>query len=185
MKNLKSVGIALLVLAMAASLAAQNAPAPADSSVQIRTADPFFYAALEMKGNYNQMEAAFGQFFGEVGKQGLGMNMPFGVYYNSPATTPEADLKWDVGMALSDSAAVQAPLTVKKWGYTQTGNLIYEGPFSEIGSVYGKLFGWLGANGYDTIGPIMEKYFGPPAPDDKGQMCGKVEITVPVMKKPN
>jgi AraC family transcriptional regulator len=181
MKTLKTAGIAMMILGMTASLGAQTAAS--DSSVQIKTVNPFFYAALEMKGSYQQMEASFGTLFGEAGKQGLGMNMPFGVYFSDPAVTPEADLKWEVGMALSDSAAVQPPLVLKKWAYTQTANMIYEGPFSDIGQAYGKLFGGIAEKGYVPAGPVREVYFGPPTQDDQGRTVGKIEIIVPVMKK--
>jgi DNA gyrase inhibitor GyrI len=184
MKNRKTL-TALFILAVASLWAQEPAtPAAPDSSVQVKVTQPFFYAAVEMKGSYNQHSAGFNTLFGELGKQGLGMNAPFGIYYNNPKTTPEADLKWELGVAFQDSTPVQAPLKLKKWPFIQTASLVFEGSYSNLGPVYVKLYGWIGANGYIPEGPTVEKFLNAPTQNEKGESIGKVEIIVPISKRP-
>jgi DNA gyrase inhibitor GyrI len=182
MKTIRTVFAGILTLAAAA---ASRGQAPQDTAaVRAVESGPYFYAAVEMTGSYAQHEFAFQTLFIQAGTQNLCQAAPFGVYYNDPQTVLEAELRWDLGMALADSMPVQAPLKLKKWPYPTVAVLPYEGPFDgpEIGQAYAKLFGWVGANGYAPAGPIQETFYGIPSVNEKGQWGGKVKLAVPVEK---
>jgi effector-binding domain-containing protein len=192
----KSIGTALVVLlGFAGFVFAQekmdSAAAPEQKSivqmdtVRLVKTEPFSYAALEMTGSYAQHGTAFQNLYQEAGKQGLPMNAAaFGVYWNSPQNTAEADLKWEIGLVVPDTQKVAAPLKLKKWEFPQSASITYQGGFDSpsLGKAYQALFDWMGKNGYHVAGPMMEKYLGMPMQNEKGEWVGKIEISMPVEK---
>jgi AraC family transcriptional regulator len=200
MKKLCCILVLLTVAAVVAvaswAQSAGTAPAaPADTTaaqkeqppaVELKVDTAFAYCALEMTGNYDQHQAAFEKLYQEAMKQGIYGGMPFGIYWNSPANTPVEKLLWDVGFALPPGNAPKPPLTLKKWEFTTMVSLKYRGVFGgeEMGQTYGRLYQWIGENGYQPAGPLMEVYLNTPSPDEKGVLYGAVEIIVPVQKAP-
>ncbi|MFA4948879.1 MAG: GyrI-like domain-containing protein [Candidatus Krumholzibacteriia bacterium] len=199
---MKKVCCILVMLAVAAVVAAaswaQNEcevpVAPADTTargevtpqVELKTDTAFAYCAVEMIGSYDQHEAAFTKLFEEAMNQGIVGGMPFGIYWNSPMDTPVEKLAWDVGFVLPPGKAPKPPLTIKKWDFTTMASLKYRGVFggAEMGNAYGRLFRWIGENGYQAAGPMMEVFLNAPAPDEKGVLYGAVDIIVPIQKAP-
>jgi effector-binding domain-containing protein len=154
--------------------------------IELKTDTAFAYCAIEMTGSYDQHGAAFGKLFQEAMNQGIYGGMPFGVYWNSPADTPVEQLKWDVGFVLTPGSAPKSPLAIKKWDFTTMASLKYRGVFGgvDMDRAYGRLFKWIGENGYQAAGPMMEVYLNTPSPDENGVLYGAVEIIVPVKKAP-
>jgi DNA gyrase inhibitor GyrI len=192
----KSIGIALVVLLGFAGFALaqekkesvaapeQKAVVQADT-VRLQKTEPFHYFAIEMTGSYTQHGTAFPTLYQEAQKQGLPTNSAsFGVYWNNPQNTAEADLKWEVGIAMPDTQKVAAPLKLKKWEFPMSASVTYHGGFGSeaMGSAYQALFGWMGKNGYRPAGPIMEKFLSMPTQNEKGEWVGTVEIVMPVEK---
>ncbi|MCX5752207.1 MAG: GyrI-like domain-containing protein [Candidatus Krumholzibacteria bacterium] len=199
MKKLYCIFLTLVVAAIvAAASPAQNEcsvpVAQADTTgrgevvpqVELKTDTAFAYCALEMTGSYDQHEAAFGKLYQEAMNQGIYGGMPFGIYWNSPANTPVEQLKWDVGFTLPPGNAPKPPLAIKKWDFTTMASLKYRGVFGgeEMGNAYGRIYKWIGENGYQPSGPMMEVFLNTPSPDEKGVLFGSVEIIVPVQKAP-
>ena len=154
--------------------------------VELKTDTAFAYCAVEMIGNYDQHEAAFTKLFEEAMNQGIIGGMPFGIYWNSPMDTPVEKLAWDVGFVLPPGKAPKPPLTIKKWDFTAMASLKYRGVFggTEMDQAYGRLFRWIGENGYQPVGPMMEIFLNAPSPDERGVLYGAVEIIVPIQKAP-
>jgi len=154
--------------------------------VELRTDTAFAYCAIEMTGSYDQHGAAFTKLFQEAMNQGIYGGMPFGVYWNSPANTPAEQLKWDVGFVLTPGSAPKPPLAIKKWDFTTMASLKYRGVFGgvDMDQAYGRLFKWIGENGYRPAGPMMEVFLNAPSPDENGVLYGAVEIIVPIQKAP-
>jgi DNA gyrase inhibitor GyrI len=169
----------------AAGVTMVQASAAAADSVRLTKVEPYSYCAVEMRGSYDKHGTAFQNLYQQAGTQGLPMTaVPFGIYWNSPQDTPVDSLKWELGFALPEARTLAAPLVLKKWEFPLTASLFFEGVYgSEVyNAAYGKLFAWIGQNGYKPAGPMMEKYVTMPAQDAKGQYSGKVEIIIPVAK---
>lgn len=199
MKKLRCI---LIVFAVTAIVAAASwtqgectvSVAPADTTaqgevvpqVELKTDTAYAYCALEMTGSYDQHEAAFERLYQEAMNQGIYGGMPFGIYWNSPADTPVEQLKWDVGFVLPTGNAPKPPLTIKKWDFTTMASLKYRGVFggAEMDNTYVRLFKWIGENGYQPAGPMMEVFLNAPSPDESGALYGAVEIIVPIQKAP-
>jgi effector-binding domain-containing protein len=153
--------------------------------IELKETEPFTYCTLEMKGSYEQHATAFMTLYGEAMKQAVAYDeIPFAIYLNDPKTTAEEDLLWEVGFRLLEEHEVKAPLKIKEWKFTTLVSRDYEGAFSEkeMGNAYGEIFGWIEGNGFVPAGPIMERYLGIPQPNEAGELCGSVEILVPVEK---
>jgi AraC family transcriptional regulator len=151
--------------------------------IQIKQIAPFSYAYLECSGTYRQIPAKIGMFMQEFFKQKLQPTGEFfGLYLNSPQQVKEEELKWQVGFPVAREAPVSSPLEKGGFTHTQVAACLYIGPYETVGSAYGRIFEFIENNGYETAGPIMEKYLdqNPQAvkPSDL-----KTEINVPVQKK--
>ncbi|MBN2201853.1 GyrI-like domain-containing protein [bacterium] len=154
-------------------------------SVRLVPVEPFAYAALEMKGSYDQHGNAFMDLMQNAGAQGLSMAAtPFGLYYNSPDQTPADSLVWDLGIPCPDTATVTVPLVLKKYTYPLTAALFFEGVFGspDQNAATAALFAWIPANGYRPAGPMMERFVSMPMPTGDGGFTGRVEMVIPVEK---
>ena len=154
-------------------------------TVQIKTIEPFDYAAIEMTGSYEQHGQAIGQLYQEAGAQGLPMDgQMMGIYYNDPYSVAEAELKWEVGLGVPEASQVKEPLKGKKWGATKLATLVYEGPFDEnYKAQYRIIMDCISEKGLVPAGPSMENFMSMASQDENGVWTGKVEICIPVMKK--
>ncbi len=166
--------------------------APADTTgrgevvpqVELKSDTAFAYCALEMTGSYDQHEAAFMKLYEEAMTQGIAGGMPFGIYWNSPVNTPVEKLVWDVGFAMPPGGAPKPPLALKKWDFTTMASLKYRGIIGgqDMDDAIGRLFRWIGENGYQEAGPMMEVFLNAPSPDESGALYGAIELVVPVRK---
>lgn len=156
-----------------------------DESVEVREIPSFFYCSLEITGSYEQHETAFKTLKAEVNKQKLKTDPAiFGIYFDNPSMTSAEELHWEIIMALKEKQAVKPPLKLKEWKFPLVALKHYEGTFNEdaLGSAFMAIFKWIAVNGYTPVGPMIEKYISLPEKNKAGEMCGKIEILIPVEK---
>ena len=197
MSVVHSIGAALLLAAVAAGASAQTPaapPAPAKPAapaqpaapaapaqpafdVQVVTAPAVHAIVLPMKGSYMQHPEAFGRLgtflTGHNVKPGGAM---FARYYSDPSVG-EANLVWEVGVAVPAGTTAEAPFEVKDIPSTLTAVHAHEGALEELGSAWGTMIQWVTANGYQMAGPPTQVF--------KGDMMSgppQVEMQVPVTK---
>ncbi len=176
MKKLVSI---LAVLALAVPLAAQ------DIVVTVKDVEPFPYCAIAHKGPYLDMTAVIGELIAAMQAQGLFPQVRgpmVGVYYNSPANTKTEDLSWEAGFVIAAQATPQPPLMKKVWEHKTVAVALHVGPYEKGGATVEKIMAWLAAQGYETDGPVLERYL------DMNPMAVKpeelrTEIWVPCGKK--
>jgi AraC family transcriptional regulator len=172
--------------AAAGKAAGQEPGKAASAELAVIEIEPFSYAAVEMTGSYEQHADAFMKLYTAAGMQGLPMTgAPFGIYWNSPDDTAEEDLKWEIGMPVPGDKELEAPVVLKKWEWTTVIQRDFEGVIDgdEIKAAYYAMYEWIGANGYEMAGPMLERFLGMPSPNEKGETVGKVQIVFPVQKK--
>jgi DNA gyrase inhibitor GyrI len=181
-----TVMILALPLSAQEDVDAQKAEKAPKTEIEVVEIEPFHYAAVEVTGSYTQHADAFMKLYSAAGMQGLPMSAaPFGIYWNSPEDTAEEDLKWEIGMPVPGDKDLQAPIVLKKWEFTTVAQRDFEGAIDsdEIKAVYYAMYEWIGANGYELAGPMLERFLSTPSPNEKGEMIGKVQIVFPVEKK--
>lgn len=159
-----------------------------EDSIKVDEIEPFSYVAYANTGSYANIGPAYTALWEESVKQFVASEHGgyFTIYHNSPQNTAEADLKWDVCIKLSkeedDGEEFLAPLRREKWAAKEVAKLLFEGPLTEMGNAYAKLFEWVGKKGYQIAGSPAEKNLNRPSANKDGVMVGKVEIWMPVMK---
>jgi AraC family transcriptional regulator len=104
-----------------------------------------------------------------------------GVYYNSPAETKPAELLWEVGFPVAEQAAPQAPLEKKTWDRTTIAEAVHTGPYAKIGETIQRLITWIGGQGYDVAGPMLERYLNNPMQVKPEEL--RTEIWIPAKRK--
>jgi effector-binding domain-containing protein len=206
MSAVHSIGAALLLAAVAASAPAQTPaappaparpaapaqpatppqlPAPAAPAtpaqpafdVQVVTAPAVHAIVLPMKGSYMQHPDAFGR----LGTFLTGHNVKpegpiFARYYSDPSVG-EANLVWEVGIAVPAGTTAEAPFEVKDIPSALTAVHAHQGALEELGSAWGTMIQWVTTNGYQMAGPPTQVF--------KGDMMSgppQVEMQVPVAK---
>jgi DNA gyrase inhibitor GyrI len=181
----------LMILALPLSAQEETAGIKAakalNTEIELVEIEPFSYAAVEMMGSYEQHGEAFMKLYTAAGQQGIPARTaaPFGIYWNTPNDAAEEDLKWEIGIPVPDGKEVAAPLVLKKWEHTTVVQRDFEGAIEgdELQAVYFAIFEWIEANGYELAGPMLERFLNMPAPNEKGETIGKVQIVFPVQKK--
>ncbi len=170
----------------AAPKAAPSTPAPATPApaaptapaVVVKTIEPVHALVLPMKGSYEQHPEAFERLGGQLGTLGVSpVGPPFGRYFNSPGSVPDADLLWEIGFPVGTDVQVAAPFEVKDIPGGLAATLVHEGPPESIGEGMPKLVQWVTTNGYRPSGPITVVFLGQPGPEGM-----KVEFRIAVEK---
>lgn len=192
MKNLLLFIVVIILVSGALAIAQETTQAQTTpkttikvDSIQLKEVKPFSYCALEKTGSYDQHQEAFMKLYEEASKQAVDYDeVPFGIYWNNPQSTPVEQLKWELGFAMLSESELKAPLLLKKWEWTTLASQGYEGPYDspEMGKLYGKMFQWIAQKGYAPAGPMIEKFLAQPVQNEAGQWCGKVEIVLPIVK---
>ncbi len=156
-----------------------------DLVVTVKDVEPFPYCAIAHKGPYTDMSTVIGQLVGAMQTQGLFPQVRgpmVGIYYNSPGDTRPQDLSWEAGFIISAQATPQPPLIKKAWDFRTVAAAMHVGPYEKLGGAIEKVMAWLGAQGYEIAGPVLERYL------DQNPMAVKpedlrTEIWVPCKKK--
>ncbi|MEL6960089.1 MAG: AraC family transcriptional regulator [Pseudomonadota bacterium] len=134
--------------------------------VSLKTAEPIRLAALSHQGDYSNISQAFqklGPMISAAGgwPQTRGMA---GVYYDDPASTPEADLRSHAGAVWAGDSVPDGmeEVTLDGGPYAV---LHFKGPYSGLAAAYQYLYGpWLAEHGADLRdAPSFEIYLNDPA----------------------
>ena len=169
----------LTVLALVVPAAAQ------DLAVTIKEVEPFPYCAIAHKGPYTDMGTVIGDLVGAMEAQGLLVRIRgplVGVYYNSPADTAPEDLSWDAGFVVVAQTTTRPPLMLKNWDYRTVAAALHVGPYEDSGAAIGKIMAFIAAQGYETDGPVLERYLDERPEAVKPEEL-RTEIWVPCRKK--
>jgi AraC family transcriptional regulator len=140
--------------------------------VQVKTSNPVVVAYLSMRGPYDQIPEAMGRLYSLVAQRGLQPDgMPAGVYLDDPQVVGPQDARWELQAPLAgDPAETSEPgFGIKRVAPHLVASAMYRGSYDKIGPAYMELAQWIGANGYDVVGPSYELYLSDPettAPED-------------------
>ena len=153
-----------------------------DIEIEIKDIKPFKYVCIEETGSFDKMEESIGTLWMEAGKQGLQpAGAMFGIYYNDPGNTPEAEWKWEVGFKVAGDVKVQEPLKLKEWTHTKVATYVAYGPYEETeGKYYPALYAKAANMGYVPGGPSMSIYHNDPNTVKPEEI--KTELVIPVEK---
>ena len=172
-------------LAALPAQAAGNTPQqPTAPFATIKEVKPFAYCCIVHKGPLTGIGEVITQLMQAVQAQNLFplvRGTMIGVYYNSPTETKPAELLWEVGFPVAEQAAPQAPLQKKIWDRTTIAEAVHTGPYAKIGETIQRLITWIGGQGYDVAGPMLERYMNNPMQVKPEEL--RTEIWIPAKRK--
>jgi hypothetical protein len=170
---LKQNGRTVEAMRVAATPETPAGPAPAASSAaaatppafapEVKRPAPMQAVVVPMAGSYAQHGVAIEMLTAFLGSKGMALaGSPFGRYLNSPAATPEAELRWEVGFPVAGSPAVPRPFELRTLDDPLIVTASVPGPHAQP-KPWPELLQWLERNGYVPVGPTMETWLDGPA----------------------
>lgn len=144
-------------------------PAATNSTVvralqpQARQLPPMQAIVIPMTGSYALHGEAIELITAYVASKGISpTGSLFGRYLNSPASVPERELRWEVGLPVPEGTAAVSPFEVRKFDDPLVVTAVVPGPHSAP-KPWPELFQWIEKNGYVPTGPTMTTWLDDPA----------------------
>jgi effector-binding domain-containing protein len=153
--------------------------------VKIQEVEPFVYCSIRHKGPFSEIEQVIQNLIATMRGQNVYPQGPMiGIYHTVPGPEdPEnMQMEWEIGFPITEQALVQAPLERKIWEHTLVASAIHIGPYEETGETITDIFQWMEANGYDSAGPVLERYLETGTPEGPPE-SQKAEIWIPCRKR--
>lgn len=173
--------VVLLSLALASNLSAERSTQ--ETGVEIKTVQPFAYCCIHHVGPFTEIENVISQLFPIMQSQNIFPDSAMiGVYYSDPQVVAPENLEWEIGFPCTAQTSPLKPLEKKVWSFEQVASAIHTGPYENTGETYTRIFEWMETNGYEQVGPIMERYMSMPSPEIDPSTL-EAEIWIPVQKK--
>ena len=151
-------------------------------NVEIKEMPAFRVAAVRHVGSFMRISEAFGRLEEIAGKAGLfaTKHTMLAIYRDDPKTTPEAELRADAGLTVSDDAQIPQGLTEQHLSAGRYAMTVHIGPYEKLGGVWSSLIHeWLPKSGQHMgEGPTYEIYRNVPAEVSKEQL--RTELYLPL-----
>jgi anti-sigma regulatory factor (Ser/Thr protein kinase) len=152
-------------------------------SVEIKTVEPWSAVVLPMRGPYSQTADALRRVSDHLRSRGIATDrVRFGRYFSDPRDGREADLEWEVGLAVPEGTRVEAPFVLRSYPRETVASTILHGPFVENSRHWPEFLRTVVASGHQPIGPGQEIWRGSPL--RAGAYGPQTELRVPVWRVP-
>lgn len=139
-------------------------------------------ATIAHRGAYNRISEAFGRLGAVAGPAGLFRPgaMMLAIYHDDPETTPEAELRSEAGIVVSEGAALPEGLGEARIPAGRYAQAVHLGPYEGIGDAWSRLMGqWLPQSGHRFgAGVAYEIYCN--TPEDTPQEKLRTELYLPL-----
>ena len=119
-------------------------------NVEIKSLPGRRVAALRHVGPYSRISEAFGRLGEIAGRSGLFTAKPImlALYHDDPEVTPEAELRSDAGLAVSEDAKIPDGLHEQRIAAGKYAVTTHHGPYEQLGDVWSRFMGqWLPQSG--------------------------------------
>lgn len=136
------------------------------SEVTLKKVEPMTIASIrEVVPGYEDMGAHYGEIFAHLGKNRVAPVGPaFAMYYDEGYKEKDIDLESAVPIA-GPLASTDRVKVRELPGVDHVASLTLEGSYEGLSEAYGRLIGWITANGYRIVGPNREIYIKGHGPD--------------------
>ena len=196
MKNVLSLAIGLMAVAMMVGCGGGQQPAPKTE----KPAEPAFVAqtmnipamkvaSIAKIGPYADVGKAVSDLVATVGQEKLVVKgPPYGMYFDNPANVKPESTRYEVCIpvdsATKNKVDKKTGFTVKDVPATMVAVTDYMGPYDQVGPVYEKLYQWIADNKYEAAGPMVEYYLSDPAKVKPESLQTKVGAVIKPMAPP-
>ncbi|HEY0714177.1 MAG TPA: AraC family transcriptional regulator [Polyangia bacterium] len=151
-------------------------------NAEIKFMPPMRVATVRHVGPYNRISEAFARLHQSAAPAGLVRNKPtmLAIYHDDPETTPEAELRSDAAIVISNDAALPAGLGEQRISGGRYATFVHIGPYEKLGDAWAWLMGqWLPRSGQRVgSGVSYEIYRNTPMDVPKDKL--ETEIYVPL-----
>ncbi|WP_119300189.1 AraC family transcriptional regulator [Dongia deserti] len=134
--------------------------------VEIRTLPQMQAVTIPHRGSYMEIGRAFEKLFGVLGARNLlgpGLRM-FGIYYDDPASVPQAELRSRAAIIAPAALSIEPPLEPVIIAAGEYAVLRHKGPYADMRGAYEWLYGtWLPQSAREPAdAPCVEEYLNTP-----------------------
>lgn len=134
--------------------------------ISLRDAGAVWAVGVDHVGSYMDVGRAFGRLYDCLGARGLfrpDMRM-VGVYFDDPASVPEAELRSRACVTTAEPIPIEAPLVETPIAGGTFAVLLHKGPYADMRVAYNWLYGqWLPKSGREPgDAPVFEVYLNTP-----------------------
>jgi effector-binding domain-containing protein len=136
------------------------------SEVTLKKVEPMTIASIrEVIPGYQDMGAHFGEILAHLGTNRIAPTGPaFAIYYDEGYK--EKDIHVESAVPVGSGTPSGARVKVRELpGVAQVASLTLQGSYEGLSDAYGRLLGWIQAQGYRIVGPNREIYLQGPGPD--------------------
>ncbi len=137
---------------------------PASYRVEVAAFEGARLAAIEHRGDYQEIGNSFAQVQIFFAANGLLPSRSFGIYFDDPESIPENDLRAEAGLVTESEIPAHGKIREVKIPAILCAGILHKGPYAELERVYRHLFrDWLPTSGYEAGDfPCFEEYLNDP-----------------------
>ena len=153
-------------------------------NVVIQDRAPMRIAAIAHRGPYNQISRAFERLYAWAGPRGVARLGAKGVaiFFDDVRATAPADLRSEAGITVGPEVTGEGDIIVREVPGGRHAMLLFKGPYAQIFSVMGELYGWLATSGEEPAdAPQFEVYLNDPHDTAPADLL--TEICLPLMER--
>jgi effector-binding domain-containing protein len=196
MKNVLSLAIGLMVVAMMVGCGGGQQPAPKVEKpaepvfvAQTMTVPAMKVASMAKIGPYGDVGKSITDLMTIVQTEKLAASgMPFGLYFDNPTKVKPESTRYEVCIQVAPTSKNK---TVGKTGFAvkdapemMVAATDYMGPYDQVAPTYEKLYKWIGENKYEAAGPMIEWYLSDPAKVKPESLQAKIGAVIKPMTPP-
>jgi len=191
MKNVLSVAISLMAIAMIVGCGGTEQPAKTE-----QPAEPVFVAqtmslptmkvaSIAKMGPYSDCGKGIGELMGVVQAEKLTLKgTPYGMYFDDPANVKPESTRYEVCVPVAPETKTKVDkktgFVVKEVPEMTVAVTEYMGPYDKVGPTYEKLYQWIAENKLEAATPpaMVEWYLSDPAKVKPESLMARVAVVV-------
>ena len=155
------LALTLVTLSSCAGNRPEAAPEPGRQPLPIRVV-PFPGQTLLTRsctGPYGEIDEKIKEFIDFIGAEGIETTGDLGgAFYDDPAVTRPEETRYEIRIPVASGTIVPAPYEVQVTPPMTTAAVLLIGDYEGIATLYPDIYEWIGNNGYEPAGPLMEIY---------------------------
>lgn len=124
------------------------------------------------------LQGAFGELFGRLGLLGVEpAGHPFVIYHAFGPSEMDAE----VCVPIAQPASATGRMVSRQLPALTVARTLHVGPYEELGAAYRALTDWIERNGFQTSGPVQERYLNGPG-EGVGPAEFRTEVEIPIVR---
>lgn len=147
--------------------------------IESKTIEEKQVASISYLGPVEDMGGLIEELIGFVMKMMLEITgPPFVVYYTNPMEVAPEKMEYDVGIPFKGDLKDEGKISVKILPEHQVLSSIHQGPYQEVGSVYGMMMEHIFKEGYEIIGVPREVYLNSPGEVPESELLTEIQFPI-------